>query len=600
MKNKVSLCMIVKNEEEYLERCLKSVKDIVDEIIVVDTGSIDKTIEIAQNYDAKIYHFKWNNNFSEARNESLKYATKEWILILDADDEVYEEDRKLLNTLLSGQLDEKAIYYFETLSYYGDSIEKGDIAININPRLFRNNRGIHYKGEVHNQLVFNKGEYNVICDSIKIHHYGYLNNRIISKDKRNRNISILKQQIKNNSSDGFAYFNLGNEYASLDDMVSALECYYKSYEDFETGRGYSFILILRIIVSNYNLGNYDEALKFINIGVQHYPKGTDLYYYKALIFGVTNRPTLQIKALEKCIEIGDAPSELKFLYGTGSFRAYYELGNVYMKYKHYETAYNYFIEAMSSKSDYIEPLYHIATILKEENVPLDEFKKIIEKFFEKSKESYYGIIADLCYHVEYYKTALEYIEDYEKRETATESIKMLKLKCLIRNGNFEEYLNMNPISKKSSCYMTFSIYKILSAIILKKYDYALSAVNSLSTDNLSVHEKKLFDVYLQLVNLFLGEPTQIFLRDENDNEYINVIFDILEILLINEKFDELKKAVNLLNLAKEKRALLYLGKFYFKNGYIDIARTEILRSIKEFNIYDDEGLEMLKGDSKNY
>lgn len=76
MKNSISLCMIVKDEEEYLPRCLKSIKDIVDEIIIVDTGSKDKTVEIAKSFGANVYYFKWTNNFSEARNESLKYATK--------------------------------------------------------------------------------------------------------------------------------------------------------------------------------------------------------------------------------------------------------------------------------------------------------------------------------------------------------------------------------------------------------------------------------------------------------------------------------------------------------------------------------------------
>ena len=83
---KLSLCMIVKNEEKFLAGCLESVKNIVDEIIIVDTGSTDKTIEIANSYNAKVYHFEWKNDFSLARNESIKHATGDWILILDADE----------------------------------------------------------------------------------------------------------------------------------------------------------------------------------------------------------------------------------------------------------------------------------------------------------------------------------------------------------------------------------------------------------------------------------------------------------------------------------------------------------------------------------
>ena len=586
--------MIVKNEEENLQRCLNSIYDMVDEIIIVDTGSTDKTVDIAKKFGAKVHYVKWNNNFSEARNESLKYASKDWILILDADDEFYMEDRKTFKVLLDSNLDEKAIYYFETLSYYGNSIQNGDIAVNINPRLFKNNRGIHYEGEIHNQLVFKQGEYNAICDSIKIHHYGYLDNMIISKDKRNRNISILKKQIKNNINKAFAYFNLGNEYSSLDDTTNALECYYKSYEDFDSGRGYSFILILRIIISNYNLGKYNEALKFINIGIKHYPKCTDIYFYKALIYKAIDRPTLQIKALEKCIEMGEPPSELKFIYGTGTFKAYYELGNVYMKFKDYDTSYNYYIEAISSKPDYIEPLYNIAHILKEQEVAIDEFKTIIERFFTENEKSSHSIIADLFYDIGYYKTALEYIEKYKEIGIATENMIILKTKCLIRTGEFEAYIKLKDLDKESSNYLSFSMYKVLSGIVLNKYDYSIAILNNFKEDNLSNYDKKKFKVYFALVKLLKKESPKILSKDENEKEYMSIILEILEILLINNKFDELKVAVNLLNLVDNRFALLYLGKLYYKHGYIDVARAEILRSIKKFEIYDDVALNILR------
>ena len=97
--------MIVKNEEKYLPQCLNSIKDIVDEIIIVDTGSIDKTVEIAESFGAKVYHYKWNNSFSEARNESLKYANNDWILIMDADDEFCSDDKEKFKELLNGDMD---------------------------------------------------------------------------------------------------------------------------------------------------------------------------------------------------------------------------------------------------------------------------------------------------------------------------------------------------------------------------------------------------------------------------------------------------------------------------------------------------------------
>ena len=92
----LSLCMIVKNEEKVLKRCLDSVKNIVDEIIIVDTGSTDKTKDIAKKFTKNIYDFKWIDDFAAARNYSFSKATKEYIMWLDADDVILKKDREKL------------------------------------------------------------------------------------------------------------------------------------------------------------------------------------------------------------------------------------------------------------------------------------------------------------------------------------------------------------------------------------------------------------------------------------------------------------------------------------------------------------------------
>lgn len=594
MKNQISLCMIVKDEEEYLPACLSSAKDVADEIIIVDTGSTDKTVEIAKSFGAKVYYFEWNNNFSEARNESLKYATKDWILIMDADDELYPEDREAFKVLINSDLKENAIYFFQTLSYGGSSIDDTNTTVNLNPRLFKNGRGIHYEGEIHNQLIPIKNEYNIICDSIKIHHYGYLNKRVISKDKRNRNIAILKEQIKKHPESKFASFNLGNEYAALGDMHKALECYYEAYDGFSPNLGYSSILLIRIISSNYSIGEYSEALKFIDVGINYFPKCTDLYFYKAAIFKINNKPTLQIRNLEKCIEIGEAPPELKFFYGTGSFRAYLELGNVYMLLGDYDTAYNYYIEAMKSKKDFTEPLYNIIHILSMESLSLEEIKERMDKLSNDCSNACYSL-ADIFYNEGYYKTALEYIERCEQSGIVKEDIMILKAKCLMRIGAFEECINMNSVNENNLEYVHLFMYKVLSSTLTCKPDFAAGVIRNLEKNAVEGANKKFLDVYSQLVRLFNKESTEPLTEVENDRGYMAIVMEICEILLMNNKFDELKIALNLLNLINNKFALLNLGKLYYRYGYIELGKKEILRSIKELEVYDNEGLDMLKG-----
>lgn len=593
MGNEISLCMIVKNEEDYLPKCLESIKDIVDEIIIVDTGSTDKTVEIAKSYGTKVYYFKWNNNFSEARNESLKYATKDWILILDADDELRAKYKENLKLLLNSQLDENTVYFFETLNYYGDKIDNNCITINLNPRMFRNNLGIHYEGEIHNQLVYSQSKYDTICSSIKIHHYGYLSKSIASKNKRNRNITLLNAKIKKEPNNKFNYFNLGNEYTALGDITKALEYYYKAYENFDSRAGFSAILLLRIIISNYNIQEYNDALKFIDVADKYYPKFTDLYFFKALIYKDLGKPTLQIKALEKCIELGEPSSELKFFYGSWSFKAYYELGNAYMSLNDYDSAYNYYVETIKSKPDFVDPFYFICHILREKHIDIDEFKATMVNLFSDFPSSY-AIIADIFYNEGFYKTSLEYIEKCEQSGIANEDLTMLKAKCFVRTNSYDECINMSTTDKNSSFYIHLSMYKVLSSILCKKYNYALSIVQDFKEDTLSEYNKKLLNVYSELVKLFIKEPAAMLSEDENEKDYIIIILEICEILLINHKFDELKIAVNLLNLINNRFVLLYLGKLYNNYGYIDLAKKEIIKSIKEFEVYDADGLDILK------
>jgi glycosyltransferase involved in cell wall biosynthesis len=89
----ISLCMIIKDEQEVLDRCLSSFKDVVDEIIIVDTGSNDDSLKIASKYTNKIYQYKWNNDFASARNYSISKATKEYFMWVDADDYIKQSNK---------------------------------------------------------------------------------------------------------------------------------------------------------------------------------------------------------------------------------------------------------------------------------------------------------------------------------------------------------------------------------------------------------------------------------------------------------------------------------------------------------------------------
>jgi tetratricopeptide (TPR) repeat protein len=148
---RVSLCMIVKNEEANLSPCLESVTGLVDETIVADTGSTDRTRDIPARAGARVVDFPWVDSFAAARNESLQHATGDWIFWLDADDRLDEENQGRLRTLFAGLRDENAAYAMKCVCLPDQSSQAATVVDHI--RLFRNHPQARWKYRVHEQIL---------------------------------------------------------------------------------------------------------------------------------------------------------------------------------------------------------------------------------------------------------------------------------------------------------------------------------------------------------------------------------------------------------------------------------------------------------------
>lgn len=160
-RQRISACMIVKNEEELLPNCLNSIKKVVDEIIIVDTGSIDNTVTIAKEFGAKVYHHSWNDSFSEARNHCLQYASGDWIFQIDADEELEQADIMKLKEAISN-----AKYNAIAVAIHSAIQDNYHTFYNI--RIFRRGKGF-YQGIIHEQLTV---EGDRLSAAIRLYHYG--------------------------------------------------------------------------------------------------------------------------------------------------------------------------------------------------------------------------------------------------------------------------------------------------------------------------------------------------------------------------------------------------------------------------------------------
>ena len=219
----LSLCMIVRNENETLPDCLSSITGIVDEIVIVDTGSTDDTPNIVKQYGARLYNFPWNDNFSEARNESLKRARGDWIIYLDADEQLSSTHRVRLKTLLPNT--DAMGFDVAVRSFLGPEYHWGE-----STRIFRNHEKIRFEGCVHEQITPSILRLGGKIDKMNmiIEHSGYDKEKHDLEAKYLRNEKLLLKQIQENSNDAFAHYCLGNLYDQMQKDQLAIQFYKKS------------------------------------------------------------------------------------------------------------------------------------------------------------------------------------------------------------------------------------------------------------------------------------------------------------------------------------------------------------------------------------
>jgi tetratricopeptide (TPR) repeat protein len=216
----ISFCAIVKNEAENLSRCLASVQPYVDELIVVDTGSTDDTIFIAQQYGAKVSHFEWCDDFAAARNYSLSLVSGDWVLTLDADEELVVHSPQFRELLMHPNA--PIVYGINRRDLY----EVGDIAGGHHVRLFRNLSELQYRDRYHEQLQHIGGHPLGLgkMEAIEILHYGNSDDNILSKNLT-RDIPILEKMRSEQGLDLWRLDCLARKYLKVDRPEKAQDCY---------------------------------------------------------------------------------------------------------------------------------------------------------------------------------------------------------------------------------------------------------------------------------------------------------------------------------------------------------------------------------------
>lgn len=273
----LSVAMIMKDEAHNLDRALRSIKPFVDEIVVVDTGSKDESVEIAKKYTDRIYFYEWNDDFSAARNFSLQYPTCEWVLIYDADEEV-KEDFEGIREFLSTLPNDVNTVYLPTISYLDWDLKKIEVASTA--RIFRNGT-VQYKNIVHNQPVF-KGK--VVEAPFPIYHYGYIWTRKLKQKKYDRTKTLLVRMLEKD-------LDIGEKLYYLCQLYKTESIYGKKEEQYRIFNDIYKLVLENKIFSNiafevffihamelHSKGLYETAHKLLDFSLKVNSKNPDTYY----------------------------------------------------------------------------------------------------------------------------------------------------------------------------------------------------------------------------------------------------------------------------------------------------------------------------------
>ncbi len=519
----LSLCIITKDEEKNIARCINSVKGVVDEIVVVDTGSKDRTVEIAESLGARVIHTKWEDDFSKARNTAIDNAKCDWILFLDADEVVKKEDVGKIRPLLED--DTVEAYMFKFINYGGASISSGRTDIHYNFKLFRNNGKLRYIYPIHENLrnVADKRDLIYKESGITILHYGYLNETRIEKNKTQRYINMLSKYLLTHPKDMFQHLNLGVAYFNANEYNKALKHLQIAEKGIKANSSLKIRVFRYLILTYTALKNYDMALKLANSAKAMYDKIPDFHYLEGNIYLRQKRYQKAIETFNKCFSIGEYEGIADVIGGAGSYRSRYLIAFCNEKQGKLRDAVNDYIKLLIARPGFKEVFMKLFDIFVTNETP-EAVREFFDKYVDKSDPENYAILARLYMNMGEFEIAKQYLEDVNIDAYGLNTLKGIVYMGLKKTEEALRFFEMEYGKAKSATHY----YKAICYITLQDFKQAKDAAWKIEESA----DKKLFLT-------IMGEMQAKF------DEVKDAFFQLLEFLLTINEFDLFNDMLNL-------------------------------------------------------
>lgn len=413
---KISQAMIVKNEEKNIERALSWGKGVVSEQIVVDTGSTDRTVEIAKKMGAEVYFFPWQDDFSLAKNFAISKCRYPWIAMLDADESFSEQDAKKMKDYIALVEKDPKVHGLRTA--IADIDPNGQVvSLDSTVRLFRNREDIRYRRAIHEQLCLTNGEdfRPANCgNNLTVLHTGYQAEALSKKLKENRNINLLQRELEKNPEEFDLYVYLGMEYAFRKMWREAITQYRKFYAYLpEKAENYKAVLAMALsahLNALYQLSEEErtegqtagqevldterqalfcEAEELLEKGREFLPESTDYLYPIAVLYYrngfYENVLSLLLEFLEKkekeknTVFSKEALSEMLSVYGM--------LADSYFRLGKYREAVQYASAVLQSDPKQVDVLQTLLFTFSRAGTPWREVEQFLSPIYGDAMDS---------------------------------------------------------------------------------------------------------------------------------------------------------------------------------------------------------------------
>jgi tetratricopeptide (TPR) repeat protein len=572
----LSLCMIVKDEEEMLPRSLAAVAPAVDEIVIVDTGSTDRTVEIARSFGAKVIEREWTGSFSDARNVSFEAATGDWIIYLDADEVLVCDDVERLRAL-TGRVWREAFYLVET-SFTGE-LGDGAVITNSAMRVFRNRPQYRFEGRLHEQISHRLPLYaagRIEQSSVRIDHYGYLGAVRSAKEKSRRNLELLRAQQADSAPSAFLHFNLGTEYAVLGEHASALSEFERAWsmvqDHGEEGHDYVPALVHRIVDALRFCGRPEDAIERAEDGLRRFPGFTDLVFGQALAALSLGREPEAIAYWERCIEMGDAPSRYGAAVGAGTYLPRISLAELHARRGELETARELLEWCITEHPSYVGVVAPYAWVLLRSRVPAGAVTAEIEARVPELSPAARFVLAGMLYAQGAMAAAEEQYRIVLQSRPHSSQAHVSLAEALLNQGRYVDAAQATMSIDEDDAFAGLAArVELWSRIAARDFEGARAATARAARTGISSAELELFTAWLELVSADgAAEPRPLPIAATP------LLGVILETLLRAQDFGTFELLIPLLEgsalPAREQRELL--ASMYLKNGLLAPAAQQ--------------------------